>query len=123
MVEPFSVLDFTAEVESEFAMEQPADDPMQEFEDECLRSFGFTDDLVSLDDFDDDGTVVYDDRDDPDAGTGKIVVRARLMHMPLNLVTFTNPIGTPNSSTQVLESELTIFLRGTASEILDPCFE
>ena len=72
MVEPFSILCLRIHCrsESEFALDQPAVDPMQEFEDECLQSFGFTVDLVSLDDFDDNGTLVDDAGDDPDAGTG-----------------------------------------------------
>ena len=48
---------FIAEVESDFAYQPPVD-PMQEFEDECLQSFGYTVDLVALDDCDADGTLV-----------------------------------------------------------------
>ena len=61
---PSSVEEFTAEVESEFAVDQPSVDPMQEFEDDCLRSFGYSVDFLALDDFDDDGTDDGTDNDE-----------------------------------------------------------
>ena len=70
---PSSVEEFTAEVESEFAVDQPSVDPMQEFEDECLRSFSYSVDFLALDDFDDDGaddrTLVNDVAGDANAGS------------------------------------------------------
>ena len=66
---PSSVEEFTAEVESEFAVDQPSVDPMQEFEDECLRSFGYSVDFLSLDDFDDDGTDAGTHVDDATGNT------------------------------------------------------
>ena len=67
---PSCVEEFTAEVESEFALDQPSVDPMQEFEDECLLSFRYTVDFLALDDFDDDGTLVDDVAGDTNAGSG-----------------------------------------------------
>ena len=56
-------------MESKFALDQPPVDPMQEFEDECLQSFGYTVDLVAFDDFDDNGTLVDNAAGNADAGT------------------------------------------------------
>ena len=66
---PSCVKEFTAKVESEFAIDQPPVDPLQEFEDECLQSFGYTVDLIAFDDFDDDGTLVDNAAGSADAGT------------------------------------------------------
>ncbi len=74
---PSSVEEFTAEVESEFAVDQPSVDPMQEFEDECLRSFGYSIDFLALDDFDDDGTDAGTHVDDAavNADAGSVINR------------------------------------------------
>ena len=74
---PSCVEEFTAEVESEFAVDQPSVDPMQEFEDECLRSFGYSIDFPALDDFDDDGTDAGTHVDDAagNADAGSIINR------------------------------------------------
>ena len=72
---PFlSCEEFTAEVESEFALDQPPVDSMQEFKDECLQSFGYTVDLVAFDDFDDNGTLV------DDAVRGRVLDHRRARH-------------------------------------------
>ena len=66
---PSAVKEFTTEVESEFAFNQPAVDPMQECKNECLQSFCFTADLVALDDFDDNDALVDNSGDEPDSVT------------------------------------------------------
>ena len=110
--------EFTAEVESEFAEDQPSVDPMQEFEDECLRSFGYTVNFLALDDFDDNRTLVKDVAGDADDGS---VINRR----PHSANAYPFEFGEVCKSNWYLKfvSELTIFHQGTTSEILDHCFE
>ncbi len=113
----------TAEVESEFALDQPSVDPMQAFEDECLRSFGYTVDFLALDDFDDDGTLVDNVAGNADAGS---IVN----HHPCSANAYPFKFGEVCKSNWYLKflhpsvrERTYIFHQGTALEILDSCFK
>lgn len=72
---PLSFIEeFTVEVESDFAFNQHATDPLKEFEDECLQSFGFISSHADFDmfnDLNDVSVVVYSHGDYPDSVSNK----------------------------------------------------
>ena len=65
----------TSVVESDFAFDQTAIDPIQEFKDECLQSFSFASSHVDLDVFEncyDHSVLVGSSGDDPDNTSNNI---------------------------------------------------